>query len=100
MIFVLTVDCRFEIWMLAGHTAINPKDELYTNTAGITIHRDDLMKINDEDFVSEFFRAAGLLKKLNLTNADIALMKGITLLSRGAVTSFCFLVLYLTLLLS
>ena len=44
------------------------------------------MKINDEDFVSEFFRAAGLLRKLNLTNVDIALLKGITLLSRGRVT--------------
>ena len=72
--------------MLAGHTAINPTEKLFTNPAGITIHRDDLMKINDEDFVSEFFRAAGLLRKLNLTNIDIALLKGITLLSRGIVT--------------
>ena len=69
--------------MLAGHRAINPGEKLYTNLAGITIHRDDLMKINDEDFVSEFFRAAGLLRRLNLSNSDVALMKGITLLSRG-----------------
>ena len=82
----LFADCRFEVWMLAGHTAINPTEKLFTNPAGITIHRDDLMKINDEDFVSEFFRAAGLLRKLNLTNIDIALLKGITLLSRGIVT--------------
>ena len=82
----LFADCRFEVSMLAGHTAINPTEKLFTNPAGITIHRDDLMKINDEDFVSEFFRAAGLLRKLNLTNIDIALLKGITLLSRGIVT--------------
>ncbi len=76
--------------MLAGHKAINPGEKLYTNVHGVTIHRDDLMKINDEDFVSEFFRAAGLLRKLNLNDTDIALLKGITLLSRGEYSCLVF----------
>ena len=73
----------YEYWVLCNYHTVNQKENLYTCSCGITMDAEDLHKMCEYRFVQEMFHVAGVLQRLNLDQQEIALLKGIIILSTG-----------------
>ncbi|ESN90247.1 hypothetical protein HELRODRAFT_182655 [Helobdella robusta] len=73
---------RFEAWLISAYKAFNSEHLIYTHFCGYTVHLEDMSRLYDDGFLQNVFKAARMLKNLNMTEEEECLLKSIIILFR------------------
>ncbi len=91
---MLCIDCVvcivgsvYEWWVLCNYHAVNHVESLYTCACGVTWDIENLNKMCEYGFIDQMFHSAEVLQRLKLTPTEIALLKGIIVLSTGIIST-------------
>ena len=76
---------RYDCWLLSAHRAVNMEKGLYTNMGGCTMHKKDMLQLDAEDFVLVFFKISGIIQKMNISEAESAILQAISIMSAGKI---------------
>ena len=85
-VYALLAVSYFEGWLISAYRAFNADLKLFTHVCGYTLHKEQLSRLEDPDFLEALFAVANRLKKLNLGVDEECLLKGIMLLASGKLT--------------
>ena len=71
------------MWLLNSHRAWNIEKGIFTGCEGKTFGNDEMLMFHPEHVMDEYMLKIRILKKLELTEEDIAMLTAITLMSTG-----------------
>lgn len=67
-------NAKFEAWMFLCHGAFNTQHKLYCNQSGRVVGVDEMVKLNDREFVESIFAVQSRIQSLKLTQEELCLI--------------------------
>lgn len=81
--YLISVDGKFEAWMIITSGAFNPQHKLYATSSGRIVDFEEMTRFNDADVVDSLFQIQTRIRKLGLTQEEACMLSALAVMLTG-----------------
>lgn len=80
---MISVDGKFEAWMILTNGAFNPQHKLYATSSGRIVDFEEMTRFNNAEDVDSLFQIQARIRKLGLTQEESCILGALAVMLTG-----------------